>query len=348
MILIVSILCLALSIVFGVAGVAKFLDLKGTREAVINFGVPEQFADAAKFLLPLFELVIAAGLLLPAGAWWSSLGALLLLILFIIAIAVNLKRGATHDCHCFGQLYSRPLGWPTLARNIAFALGAVGVLALGAPDVNRIANQVGVASAVLIAGEFAILAIVIVAAMLIQRQAAKSKPIAPLSRISRGLPVDSTAPPFDLPDYHGGRTSLSGLLSHGRPLMLMFSNPKCGPCAAVFLEVGNWQREHRDQLTIAILTQGGIKDNFVNVARNGLETVLFQQEREIADAYEATATPTTVIVRTDGTIATRLAAGADEIRAMLHNVLHHPIDKVAAAETSTVDSGYSGELQTEN
>src|SRR5207249_7806368 len=76
------------------------------------------------FILPFVELAIAIGLLFSGTTNVSSIAGLLLLGLFVLAISVNLARGQTHDCHCFGQLYSRPLGWPTLVRNIIFALGA--------------------------------------------------------------------------------------------------------------------------------------------------------------------------------------------------------------------------------
>jgi hypothetical protein len=36
---------------------------------------------------------------------------LALLVLFIVAIAVTLARGRKPDCHCFGQLHSKPIGW---------------------------------------------------------------------------------------------------------------------------------------------------------------------------------------------------------------------------------------------
>ena len=126
--LITVLLRMALSAVFGVAGVTKLLDPSGTREAVKNFGSPEPLAPALSIALPIVELAIAAGLLFASTARSSALAALLILMLFVVAISVNLARGQTHDCHCFGQLYSRPLGWPTLARNVVFALGAAVVL----------------------------------------------------------------------------------------------------------------------------------------------------------------------------------------------------------------------------
>src|SRR6185312_17010310 len=52
------------------------------------------------------------------SARWGALGALILLLLFVIGIAASLARGRRPDCHCFGQLHSAPLGWTTLARNI--------------------------------------------------------------------------------------------------------------------------------------------------------------------------------------------------------------------------------------
>ena len=126
--LLTVLLRIALSAVFGIAGVTKLLDQPGTREAVQNFGAPASLAPTLSIALPIVELAIAAGLLFVNTTRLSALAALLLLLLFVAAIAVNLARGHTHDCHCFGQLYSRPLGWPTLVRNLFFALMAGFVL----------------------------------------------------------------------------------------------------------------------------------------------------------------------------------------------------------------------------
>ena len=50
---------LALAAVFVLAGVGKLLDLKGSQEAVKNFGVPESLARPAGLALPVVELAIA-------------------------------------------------------------------------------------------------------------------------------------------------------------------------------------------------------------------------------------------------------------------------------------------------
>jgi thioredoxin-related protein len=131
--------------------------------------------------------------------------------------------------------------------------------------------------------------------------------------------------------YAGGRTSLEQLLADGKPLLLIFTNPTCGPCVMLFQEIKEWQQSHSERLTIALLSFGTIKDNFVNVARNGLGQVLLQKEREVAETYGADVTPAAVIVDTSGRIATPMAAGAEEIRELLATVVsdsansnHHP------------------------
>ena len=86
-----------------------------------DFGVPARLATPLGTLLPLAELVVAVALLLPISAWWGGLGALLLLLLFVVGISYNLAQGRQPDCHCFGQLHSAPAGWPTLIRNLVLA-----------------------------------------------------------------------------------------------------------------------------------------------------------------------------------------------------------------------------------
>src|ERR671921_2075375 len=108
---------LVLAAVFTIAGVAKLADLKGSRQAIIEFGLPAVVASPLALLLPLAELGVGAALIPASSAWWGALGALGLLVLFVMGISINLARGRTPDCHCFGQLHSAPAGWKTLARN---------------------------------------------------------------------------------------------------------------------------------------------------------------------------------------------------------------------------------------
>ncbi len=100
---------LLLAAVFAVAGIAKLLDRDGSRQALIGFGVPERLAPPLAILLPLAELIVAVALLPLVFAWWGAIGALALLGLFVVGIAISMARGEAPDCHCFGQIHSEPL-----------------------------------------------------------------------------------------------------------------------------------------------------------------------------------------------------------------------------------------------
>ena len=332
MLLLTALIRIALSAVFGTAGVTKLLDQDGTRAAVRNFGAPASLVAALSIVLPVAELAIAVGLLFVNTTPISALGALLLLLLFVAAIAVNLARGNTHDCHCFGQLYSRPLGWPTLVRNLIFALMACFVLWRAQIETSPSIRETLLG---LDAGQWLLLLVVAIGAagVLVYLRRRHQQESTKAAAKPMGLPVAALAPDFELTAYVGGTVSLKELLAYGKPLLLIFTNPTCGPCVILFEEIKEWQQAHREQLTIALISFGTIKENFVNVARNSLGQVLLQREREVAEKYGADVTPTAVVVDGEGKIASPLAAGADEIRGLLATVLgdsfsarhhHHP------------------------
>lgn len=313
---------LVLSLIFTVAGITKLLDLDGTREALKNFGAPAWLIPALSFLLPFIELGIALGLLANSSVSIAALGALLLLSVFILAIGINLAKGRTHDCHCFGQLHSEPLGWSTLVRNFIFAFAAGVVLwqTLTSPVDSIVTAFVDLGA---IQWVLLIAAIVGTTFTLVdyRRRTKRNAKEALATKQPEGLPVNSIAPAFELAAYHGGTKSLAQLIAHGKPVLLIFTSPTCGPCVVLFQEIKEWQRSHSEQLTIGLISKGTIKDNFVNVARNDLGEVLLQEEREVAEKYNARVTPTAVVVNLNGHIASPLAAGADEIRSLLHTAL---------------------------
>jgi len=122
---------LVLASVFAVAGLTKLSDRAGTRQVLIDFGVSPKLAPSVAVALPIAELVLAAGLLLTELAWAASLGVLVLLAGFSVAIAVNLAHGRRPDCRCFGRIAAAPIGWRTLARNVVLGLVALFVLSRG-------------------------------------------------------------------------------------------------------------------------------------------------------------------------------------------------------------------------
>ncbi|HWF10391.1 MAG TPA: MauE/DoxX family redox-associated membrane protein [Bryobacteraceae bacterium] len=125
---------LLLAALFLLAGATKLVDPAGTRRALRNFGLPGALAKPGMILLPLGELLVAVLLIPVSTAWYAAWGALVLLCVFLLAVGIAMALGRKPDCHCFGQLHSSPVGWPTLVRNIMLAACA-GLLVWGGPRI---------------------------------------------------------------------------------------------------------------------------------------------------------------------------------------------------------------------
>lgn len=298
---------LVLAVVFGTAGIAKLLDLKGSRRAVAEFGVPQGAADTVGLLLPLAELAVAVGLLFRPTARWAALLGLLLLVAFMIGIARALARGQQPDCHCFGQLHSSPAGRGTLIRNGILAVCAAVVVAYGSGTALDTWVS-GHSAAVLVAiglGIVAVAAVAYAASLRIDLQRTRrdrdmARKASTLGRV--GLPIGLDAPPFALADLDGSTVTLASLTGRGQPLLLMFMTPWCGPCSALGPKVAQWQQTLSERLTIAVISSGTSEQN-EPFDETGLENVLLQEGWEVADDYRINGTPTAVFVTPDGKIA---------------------------------------------
>ena len=326
-----------LAVVFAVAGLTKLADRAGSQRALGGFGVPAALAAPLGVLLPLAELAVAVALIPVAWAWWGALGALALLLLFVAGIGAALARGRRPDCHCFGQLHSAPAGWSTLARNAALAGVAAFIVWQGRDDAGRSAvawlggltgvQWVGVMGAALALGALATLTWLVIQ-LLLQNGRLLTRVevlearlgLAPDGSTPAGLPVGTPAPTFGLPDLHGETVTLDALRAVGKPVLLLFSDPGCGPCNALMPEIGRWQREHAARMTIALISRGGPDANWAKGAKQGPTHILLQDNDEVEEAYRTEGTPSAVLVRPDGTIGSPLAFGAEEIRAQVARV----------------------------
>src|SRR5215213_11281842 len=237
---------LVLAAVFIVAGLAKLSDLKGSRKAITDFGLPEVLASPLALLLPLAELGVGAALIPASSAWWGALGAVGLLVLFVVGISINLARGKKPDCHCFGQLHSAPAGWKTLARNGVLAAVAGFILLAGyegGTGPSAVAWLGGLSTAQLLG----ILGVVLVLGLLagqwtflvhllrqngrllmrleaVEARLASGDPVAPSTNGTAqpspppaGLAVGQEAPHFSLKGLHGETLTLDALRSSGKP-----------------------------------------------------------------------------------------------------------------------------------
>src|SRR5215207_3506246 len=325
-----------------VAGASKLADCKGSREALVDFGVPSFLASPLGILLPLIELAAAAALI-PAGtAWWGAVGALALLLMFVAGIGTNLALGRKPDCHCFGQLHSAPAGWKTLTRNGVLAVVAGFIVWQGrdgaGPSVVSWLGKLSATQSVALVAGLVVLRLFAVqwwfmvhllrqnGRLLVRLEALEvmlgtgsgEAPSQNRAQRAAGLPVGTQAPSFSLPGLYGETLTLEALRASGKPVMLLFTDPGCGPCTALLPEIRRWQKEHaQEELTISLISRGSVEQNRAKSTEHGLREVLLQKEWEVAHAYEAYGTPSAVLVEPDGKIASPLAQGSDAIKALV-------------------------------
>jgi peroxiredoxin/uncharacterized membrane protein YphA (DoxX/SURF4 family) len=332
---------IVLAVVFLVAGLAKLADLTGSQRALRDFGVPTRLAAPLGLLLLLAELAVAIALLPSAWAWWGAVGALALLLVFVAGISVNLARGRTPDCHCFGQLHSEPIGWSTLVRNGVLAALAAFLVWFGrqsaGPGILDWLAPLTAAERIELLGVLILCALLIgegwllfeimkqQGRLLLRIEAAEARlaeaglgtRALPAGGSVTGLAVGTPAPLFRLPDLDGGEVTLADLRPSDKALVLLFSDPDCGPCAAIFPEIGRWQRDAASSLAVAVVSRGSVEANRRHADPHGITPVLLQQDREVAQAYHALATPSAVLIDREGKIGSPLAQGAEAIRSLV-------------------------------
>lgn len=365
---VVALLRLVLAGVFVVSGVAKLVDIPGSQQAVRDLGkplgLPEALAKPGGYLVPIVELVLAV-LLLPIstvtiGAWLGFL----LLAAFTAGISMNLAKGNTPDCHCFGQLSTTPIGKGTLYRNagllvLAFVIGVSGLA--GRPGASLVGWTGG-----LEVFNWILLALVIVMAvvmggvvwLLVHLLGQNGRLLVRMDSLEEalsnaninvddddedyedddeeeeGLPIGAAAPAFSLTGLYGETATLDSLRARGNPVLLVFSDPTCGPCNALMPDVGRWQRNQSSKLTVALVSRGSVDANKGKSSEHGLTNVLLQKDNEVADDYLTDGTPTAVLVWPNGLIASDPAGGGDAIRKLVTSAVEGKIkepEKVADA-----------------
>src|ERR1019366_5264737 len=108
------------------------------------------------------------------------------------------------------------------------------------------------------------------------------------------------APAFELPElFNGSILTLDTLRTERRPIVLIFSDPDCGPCSALLPDIARWEREQAATLTIAFISRGSQEINRVKIGEHRLKHVLLQNDREVAEAYRANGTPAAVLISLD-------------------------------------------------
>jgi peroxiredoxin len=132
------------------------------------------------------------------------------------------------------------------------------------------------------------------------------------SKIQRdGLPAGTPAPDFRLPLLHGGELSLSEY--RGRKVLLVFSDPGCGPCDQLAPRLEQLARRTAG-LQVLMVSRSDPEANRAKAAQHGLTfPIVRQQQWEISREYGKFATPIGYLIDEEGIIAREVAAGVEPI-----------------------------------
>ncbi|HEY9287591.1 MAG TPA: redoxin domain-containing protein [Candidatus Dormibacteraeota bacterium] len=141
------------------------------------------------------------------------------------------------------------------------------------------------------------------------------------SRIKRdGLPAGGAAPDFTLPDLHGTHHSLAD--SRGKRVLLVFSDPNCGPCQALAPSLEELHRRHeKNGLLVIMVSKGDLEENRRKARELGLSfPILLQKNWEISREYAMFATPVGYLLDDRGVIAKDVAIGGQAILALANGI----------------------------
>lgn len=136
------------------------------------------------------------------------------------------------------------------------------------------------------------------------------------SRINRsGLKAGAVAPEFRLPRIDGGVLALADL--SGRRVLLVFSDPECGPCDELAPRLEELHRERPD-LRIIVVSRRDADATRAKADSLGLTyPIVMQQQWEVSLKYGMFATPIGYLIDEQGILASNVAVGTEPILALI-------------------------------
>jgi peroxiredoxin/uncharacterized membrane protein YphA (DoxX/SURF4 family) len=311
----------ALAGIFLLAAITKLADMAGSRRALEGFNVPARFISAAAVLLPAAELAAAILLVPEATAAVGAALAALLLGLFVAGILAALRRGEAPDCHCFGQIHSRPVGQETLGRNLVLAAAAVFIaVAGGGPGFGEWASDTPGAEVALAATSLlAILASYAALTLWLGQR--------PRAADGRDLPAPvepgRRAPDFAVEDLEGTSHQSSDLI--GERTVLVFISATCGPCRGLMPELARWRSMLAGRLAIHVLASGDVP-TLRDLAEEHDVPLLLDTDGRISERFGVSGTPSGLELSPEGTVMSPPAPGSLAIEGLIRAALKRPAD----------------------
>lgn len=139
------------------------------------------------------------------------------------------------------------------------------------------------------------------------------------SRLNRnGLKAGTEAPDFRLPRIDGGELSLADL--RGERVLLVFSDPDCGPCDELAPRLQEIHLQRAD-LRVLVIGRRDAEANRAKATALGLTyPIVLQRQWEISLKYAKFATPIGYLLDEQGILASDVAVGVEPILALANVV----------------------------
>jgi peroxiredoxin len=135
------------------------------------------------------------------------------------------------------------------------------------------------------------------------------------SKLNRsGLKAGTIAPEFSLPGLSGGEIALADF--RGRRVLLVFSDPNCGPCDQLAPLLQELHEEQSD-LQVLVISRRDAEATAAKAEALGLTfPIVIQRQWEISKQYGMFATPIAYLIDEQGIIEHDVAVGVEPILAL--------------------------------
>ena len=308
---------LVLAGVFAAAATSKLTDLASFGGSVRELGVPDRFVPALRRAVPALEATIAVGALFTPTAAGALGAAGLLLVAFTALLGWNLASGRRPACNCFGSASDEPIsGWSLVRNSLLIAVTAVGLweshLGTSAWIEQHLAGKAAVSLASWLLGA---LTLVTASAFALVRSGSGYAPrVRRLLRSRSSVTSESSGlvPGTAVDDLR--LRDRAGIVPDDVPILVVRTDPECGPCRALLPRLLSWQSTYAGLLEFVVLTGATeAEDGDVQQQVHHLVT----DAPSVAEALGLDVTPSAVLVGADDRVASSVAAGAIEIGALV-------------------------------
>jgi methylamine dehydrogenase accessory protein MauD len=339
-----AIVTLSLAALWLAAGWHKLADPEAFERSLEAYDIaPQAMLPWLEKGLPVLELALAAGLLIPPTRPAAGVLGALVLLGYGAAIAFNLRRGRRDlDCGCVGFGARTQISPALVGRNAfaAFASLSAGLLPRTerivtwidiwtispvpwcwrsfispwrrcAPRVCDSSDRADFMLRALIVSNVLLWALVLVLAgvvlALVRQIGVLHERIAPAGALllKRGLKVGEPVPVMALTDLSGRGVTIGAPSEHGRSTLLVFLSPTCPVCKLLLPVLKSSRASESDWLELILASDGAQEEHRRFVGANGLREIPYVLSAELGMRFQVERLPFAAIVDEGGVLRAR-------------------------------------------